>query len=614
MFCKRFLLTFVIISNGLFAQTIPVNHSFSTYWQQKADCKMDIDIDTKKFQYRGKQTLTYTNNSPDDLDEIYYHLYYNAFQPGSEMDLRLQTISDPDGRMVNVTKDISKPNYESKIAILKPDEIGFIKVNNLTQNGIPLHFKVEGTVLEVNLAKIIKSGETCVFEMEFEAQIPKMIRRGGRNSDDGVSLSMTQWYPKIAVYDSEGWHTDPYIMREFYGEWGNYDVTLHLDKKYVVAGTGYLQNPQEVGCGYENPNLTLQIPPSDKKTWHFFAPNVHDFTWVGDPDYQHDTLMTKDGITLHFLYKNNGQNWKDLQPYAVKTMEFYNNLLGKYPYQQYSVIQGGDGGMEYGMCTLISGGKRLNGLISAMIHEMGHAWFQFSLANNETKHPWMDEGFTTFVETLAKQNIHFNLPDFPFQEEYEAYFYMVHSEQEEPLTTHSDRYFTNTSYGINAYYKGSVFLGQLSYLIGWENLMQTLKEYYRQWSGKHPTPTDFIRVAEKVSGLHLDWYLNEFIQTTHTVDLGVQIVSDYGVEISRIGEIPMPVDIEIIFEDDSKQNYYIPLNIMRGEKPTEAIVLKDWGWAQTKYFFKTDKKIKSVQLDTSKFMADIDRSNNLALR
>lgn len=609
-----FVFLFLGFTNLIKAQEYPIKPAFSTYWQQNADYVMDIDMDVNTHQYEGKQQLTYTNNSPDILTKVYYHLYFNAFQPGSEMDIRLQNIVDPDDRMVTNTGTESNPKYESRIASLKPDEIGFIKIHSLTQDGKPLNYQVEGTILEVTLNKPILSGEKTVFEMSFTGQVPLQIRRSGRDNKEGIALSMTQWYPKMAEYDTEGWHTDPYIMREFYGVWGNFDVTIHIDRNYVLGGTGYIVNPQEVGYGYENPELPLKLPTGNKFTWHFTAPNVHDFTWAADKDYLHDKLQVKDGATLHFLYKKGEQNqkiWKEMEPYAQKVMEFYNTYIGKYPYEQYSIIQGGDGGMEYGMCTLVNAGKSSAGLIGTVTHEMAHAWFQFALATNESTHPWMDEGFTSFVETLATNHIFNKNSSFPFMENYGGYFYMVSTGKEEPLTTHSDRYDTNMSYGINAYYKGSVFMAQLSYIIGWDNLDKTIKEYYRLWSGKHPSPQDFINVAEKVSGIHLDWYLNEFVETTHTIDYGIKSVTDHEIILERIGKMPMPIEVEVIYTDNSKENFYIPLNLMRGIKNIEAIQLSDWGWAMPNYTIKTSKSIKQVTIDSSQYMADTNRKNNV---
>ena len=591
--------------------------NLSSYWQQHVNYTMDIDMDVNNYQYKGKQTLVYTNNSPDVLHKVFYHLYFNAFQPGSEMDARLQTIKDPDRRMVTNIGTKKNPIYESRISKLKPNEIGFIKVNSLQQNGQSISYKVEGTILEVTLDKPILAGEKATFKMDFTAQVPIQIRRSGRNNKGGVALSMTQWYPKMVEYDFEGWHTDPYIAREFYGVWGDFDVTIHIDKEYMLGGTGYIQNPQEVGFGYENKNETLKIPSTEKLKWHFKAPHVHDFTWVADANFVHDVKKLSNGTTLHFLYKNNPEiqkNWRKMQPIAVKTMDFYNDLVGEYAYNQYSIIQGGDGGMEYAMCTLVTAHRSFEGLVGTVMHEMGHAWFQFALATNESKYAWMDEGFTTFIEAIASDKIMHNKGAFIFENSYNYYYYMVKTGLEEPLTTHADRYNTNLSYGINAYDKGLVFMAQLGYIIGQESLEKTIKQYYKTWAGKHPNPNDFIRVAEKVSGLELDWYLNEFTQTTHTIDYGIKELTDRKITLVRIGQTPMPIDLEVIYKDGSKESFYIPLNLMRGEKKTTATLLPDWDWGHQTYSFSTTKKIKEVNIDTSLLLADIEKKNNKWVR
>jgi len=614
----RFALIFSLVFQFTFfffyAQESHLQPAYTTYWQQKVDYTMDIDMDVNTYQYIGKQKLVYTNNSPDVLHKVYYHLYFNAFQPESEMNARLQAIVDPDERMVEVSGDRKNKVYQSKISKLKPEEMGFIKINSFTYNGKSVHYVIEGTVMEVTLDTPIPSGGTAVFDMDFIGQVPNMIRRAGRNSKEGVALSMAQWYPKMAAYDVEGWHTDPYISREFYGVWGDFDVTIHIDKSYILGGTGYLINAQEVGYGYENKSLPMQLPKGDKLTWHFKAPHVHDFTWAADKEYVHDSFQVQNGPIIHFLYKKNNNTqkyWKDIQPYAAQIMAFYETYIGKYPYQQYSIIQGGDGGMEYGMCTLIHGGNNLNGMIGLLAHEMAHAWFQFALATNESKHPWMDEGFASYIETLALQEIQKKRDFFPFEETYAGYFYMATSGNEEPLTTHADHYYTNTSYSINAYYKGSVFLAQLSYIIGNEALKKTIQEYYVQWGGKNPGPNDFIRIAEKVSGIHLDWYLNEFVETTHVIDYAVKSIQNQEIVLERLGTMPMPIDLEVFYEDGSKEQFYIPLNLMRGEKKTSATILKDWGWGFPTYKIETTKKVKMVHIDPSLYMADIDKENNL---
>ena len=603
----------VIISCTTNAQEPTPKESY--YWQQHVDYTMDIDMDVKTHQYKGKQTLVYTNNSPDELTKVFYHLYFNAFQHNSQMNARLESIKDPDGRMVNTFGTKKSPVFESRITKLKDDEIGYIKVNSLTQDGVKVSYETVDTVLEVTLNKPIASGESVTFEMDFNAQVPLQIRRSGRDNKEGVALSMTQWYPKMAEYDVEGWHTPPYIAREFHGVWGNFDITLHIDKKFVVGGTGDLINPQEVGHGYEDTSKALQLPSGKKLTWKFKGEKIHDFTWAADPEYTHDIHTMENGISLHFLYKNNLdakylENWKKLQPKTAELMTYFSEHIGQYPYKQYSVIQGGDGGMEYAQCTLITGKRTWGSLFGVTAHELAHSWFQFLLATNEAKHPWMDEGFTVYISNKAENEILEKNKENPHEGSYQGYNYIVNQGIEEPQTTHADHYHTNTAYGIASYSKGNIFLSQLEYVIGEENVAKSLKKYFTDFSFKHPTPNDFKRTAEKVSGIHLDWYLNEWTQTTHTIDYAVKEVNKTEITLERIGKMPMPIDIEVVYTDGTIETFNIPLEIMRGHKPTNATILKDWGWAHPTYTFSVSKQVKSVQIDKMGVVADVDMTNN----
>ena len=574
-----------------------------TYWQQHVDYTMDIDVDVKKFQYKGKQTLVYTNNSPDNLKKVFYHLYFNAFQPGSQMDVRSLNIKDPDRRV------------RDRISKLKPNEIGYIKVNSLKQNGVLVSHETVGTILEVKLNEPIKSGESVTLEMNFDAQVPVQIRRSGRNNKEGVAFSMAQWYPKLAEYDFQGWHTPPYIAREFQGVWGDFDVTIHIDKNYTVGGSGNLQNPQEVGHGYQDASQELNLPAGDKLTWNFKAPDVHDFMWAADPEYKHDVLKMENGIDLHFLYKENLdskylKNWQELQPKVAELMTYFSKNVGQYPYKQYSVIQGGDGGMEYAMATLITGERNFGSLFGVTAHEMAHTWFQFLLATNESLHPWMDEGFTTYISNKAENEILKENKDNPHAGSYSGYRTIVDNGYEESLSTHADRYHTNWAYGTASYSKGNIFLSQLEYVIGKENVENGLKKYFTDFSFKHPTPNDIKRSMEKVSEIDLGWYLNEWTQTLHTIDYGVKSVNGKTITLERIGKMPMPMDVEVVYQDGTIESFNIPLEMMRGNKPTTSTVLEDWGWAYPTYSFDVSKEVKSIVIDKSGLMADINSENN----
>jgi hypothetical protein len=580
----------------------------SGYWQQHVDYTMEVDIDVKTFKYSGTQDLVYTNKSPDTLKRVFYHLYFNAFQPGSEMDVRSRNISDPDSRV------------GSRIEKLTPEEIGFIHAKTLTQDGEALSFQEEETILVVPLAKPLAPGASTTLSMVFEGQVPKQIRRSGRDSKEGVALSMTQWYPKLAEYDHEGWHANPYIGREFHGVWGNFDVKLTLDKRYVVGGTGYLQNPGEVGHGYAEKTKKTK---GKKLTWHFVAPNVHDFAWAADPDYIHDTLETESDVTLHFLYKNNPdilENWKKLQPDTAKLLAFFNRAIGAYPYKQYTILQGGDGGMEYAMCTLITGERSYESLYGVTSHELAHSWFQHVLAFNESKYAWMDEGFTSFIDAVGEQNL--KGVD-AFASSYSRYRALVNSGLEEPLTTHADRFATNRAYGTGSYSKGSIFLSQLAYVIGYDALLTSLQLFYYHFAFTHPTPNDFKRIAEKVSGIQLEWYLNDWTRTTKTIDYAIKSVAAKGeqteVVLERIGEMGMPIDLGVLYKDGSRTMYNIPLQMMFGEKPpidgfSDWRIEKDWAWARPTYTLIVDAPLTEIELlviDPLELLADINLDDNV---
>lgn len=620
---KIILLSFLSFGlNAAFAQSAP-------YWQQHADYKMEVSMDVKNYQYKGKQELVYTNNSPDTLRKVFYHLFPNAFQPGSEMDARLHFIKDPDGRMVNKVKTADgKEVKQSRIESLKPNEIGYLKISDFKQDGISAQTRVSGTVLEVILPKPILPNSKTTFTLGFDGQVPVQIRRSGRNNSEGVELSMSQWYPKLAEFDFEGWHADPYIAREFHGVWGNFDVKITIDKEYTIGGSGYLQDKNTIGHGYEDAGVTVVYPKKAKTlTWHFIAPNVHDFTWAADKEYTHDIVKGPNDVDLHFFYKNNEKttaNWKQLEPLMVKVMDYYNHRVGAYPYKQYSFIQGGDGGMEYAMCTLMLGNGTLEGILGTATHELGHSWFQHILASNESKHSWMDEGFTTYIEDSALNELKGDKKEAnPFKGTYAAYYSLVNSGKEQPQTTHGDRYDENRPYSISSYVKGCIFLAQLEYVIGKENLDATLKRYFNDFKFKHPTPNDIKRTAERVSGAELDWYLIDWAQTANTIDYGIKDVTDNSgkttITLERIGRMPMPIDLKVDYTDGTSENFYIPLRMMNFIKPNpnpneKRTVVEDWAWAQQNYSFIIDKNktaIKKITIDPSGLMADVKPANNV---
>jgi hypothetical protein len=590
-------------------------------WQQRVSYKMDIDFDVETHHFRGKQNLVYLNNSPDTLKKVFYHLYFNAFQPNSMMDVRSRTILDPSSKIGD------------RIAGLSEEEIGYHKILSLKMNGQPLDYEVAGTILEVTLDEPILPHSSAVFDMDFESQVPVQIRRSGRNNAEGIAYSMSQWYPKMCEYDYQGWHANPYIAREFYGVWGDFEVRISIDKDYIIGGTGYLQNPGEIGYGYTAGPVTIK--ESEKKlTWHFLAPNVHDFVWAADPDYTHTSFRRADGMMLHFFFQKNEHTeepWSQLPEIMNRAFDYINEHFGVYPYGQYSFIQGGDGGMEYPMATLITGERSLSSLVGVSIHELMHSWFQMMLGTNESLYAWMDEGFTSYASAEVSNYLRREgfLPgtavDNPHVGALSRYINFSQTGLEEPMCTHSDHFFTNAAYSIAAYTKGQVFLNQLKYIIGEEAFSRGMLDYFYTWRFKHPNENDFIRIMEKASGLELDWYKEYFIKTIKTIDYGIASVEKDGagqtrVTLEKADLMPMPLDLLIRNTDGSTELLTIPLRIMRGHKPRESRyagsqfrVMEDWPWTNPSYEFTLDtpiEDIQSIEIDPSRRLADINSDNN----
>ncbi len=608
---------------------------FSSYaqpsrWQQRVKYVMDINMDVTTNRYSGKQKLEYTNNSPDTLDKLFYHLYWNAFQPNSMMDVRSRELGK---KVIN-----NKPDWDGRVRDriynLNENEIGYEKVKWLKMNGVLQTTIEHETILEVKLTKPILPKQKVLLEMEWDAQVPLQIRRSGRDAANGTKYSMSQWYPKLCEYDNDGWNPNPYIAREFYGVWGDYDVNISIDKSFILGGTGYLTNANQIGYGYEAAGVKVVRPAGEKLTWKFTAQNVHDFVWAADPDFKHIVQPMKNGPTIHVLYndnpadKTNDDKWKKVAEAAELVYPFMKQNFGEYPYKQYSFIQGGDGGMEYPMATLINGPG-----LGTVFHEWLHSWYQGMMGTNESLYAWMDEGFTEYATDLvenfyytemAKKNgttyVSKGLPLY-HAGNYNGYFMLVKSRIEEPLSTHADHFNTNFAYSLASYSKGCVFLEQLGYITGAQVRDKILLEYYKQWRFKHPNVNDFVRVAEKVSGMQLDWYKEYFVNTTKTIDYAIDSLWEEGgkskIRLKRIGEMPMPIDVVITFRDGTQQQHYVPMYLMFGQKPAEdtmqRIVYPEWKWTHPTYVIEFDKRLKdltTVEIDPTQRMADVDRKNN----
>lgn len=597
---------FFLLPNFGFAQ--------STYWQQQVKYTISATLDDSKNVLVGKQKLDYTNNSPDTLRKVFFHLYWNAFRPGSMMDnfsrnqgnVSIGGYPDWDGRV------------QDRIQNLAADEIGYQQINSLKLNGVDQKFEIKETILEVVLSKPILPKQKVSFEVSFNAQIPLLIRRAGRsNAANTAAYSISQWYPKICVYDQTGWHADPYIGREFYGEFGDFDVSITLNKDYILGATGYLQNANQIGYGYETAGVKVPPATSQTLTWRFAATNVHDFAWAADKDFKHVTRKVREDLTFHLLYKpaaSNEQEWENILLYADKALPYIEKKFGVYPYKQYSFIMGGDGGMEYPMATLISSP-------SAWQHEFLHSWYYGILGTDENRYPWMDEGFTTYASKALSAEMN-GLRDFVYAQQYADYFRLVKGNLQEPLSTPANSYGTNYAYNILANFKGLIFLEQLGYIVGSNVRDKILLAYYKEWKFKHPTPNDFIKLAENVSGAALQWYKQYWINTTKTIDYAIDSLWEDGgktkIRLRNDGTMPMPIDFKITAKDSTTEMHYIPLDVMYHTKPNEdssiaRTIYPAWPFTNKTYVIETSKKVMDIrvaEIDPSQRMADVERRNN----
>ena len=603
---------FSLLSLSMFAQT--------DRWQQRINYLVNVDMDVITNRLAGTEKIEYFNNSPDTLHRIFFHTYWNAFQPNSMMDVRSREL----GKTLLGTNRNNQPIYDwdsrvkDRIQHLSPAEIGYDTIQSVKINGIAQQIIWHETIVEVALGKPIPPHSKTGIEVAFICQVPLQVRRSGRDNAEGIRYSMSQWYPKMVEYDYQGWNANPYIAREFYGVWGDYEVNITIDKTYLVAASGTLQNANDVGFGYEGAGVKVKAASGSTLTWRFIGQNIHDFVWAADPTYKLLKRQIANGPLLYVVYKKADSleaAWKAFTDTMALAYPFMAKTYGQYPYKNYSFIQGGDGGMEYPMATLIK-----NAGIGTGLHEWMHSWYQGMLGTNESLYPWMDEGFTSYAESRISAWLHHDT-SFAYNNDYRSYNYLVKSGREEPLSTHADHYATNMAYGAAAYGKGAVFLAQLGYIVSDSLLDIILLDYYQQWRFKHPNPNDFIRTAEKASGLQLQWYKEYWINTTKSIDYAVGDINivdgQTRITVKRIGLMPMPVDVTITYKDGSKELHYIPIDLLYGEKPAEdtgkRIVHAEWKWVNPEYQLAIEhgiKEIKEVEIDVSKRLADVNRTNN----
>jgi len=568
----------------------------NTYWQQQVDYSIQANVDDKKGQLEGNQLVTYFNNSQDTLQEIYFHLYWNAFKKGSHAFERQANLSN------------------SEVQTFKPEELGEISIQSLTINNEIHAINVFESIGQIKLKKVLLPGSSILISIQFISKIPNCINRAGKNNVAGTDFTFTQWYPKICRYDDMGWHTDPYFGKEFAGTFGKYAVQILCDSSYTVAGTGVLKDKSYLPDGWRN-NST-RSSNENLEEWNFTADNVHDFAFALDKEWQHEELII-DGISFHYFYNIKYKDaWKALILNWPLAYQICKSEFGKYPYAQFSFIQAGEGYMEYPMCTMLESGR--SDFFSTACHEFMHNYFYGMFGTDENLYHWMDEGLTSYAEERIS-NVN-ELPRNPAKGAISNYSWLTDMYIEEPISTAANHFDGDYPYYNAAYYKGQLFPELIRYMIGDSTMRAGFKRYYSKWKFKHPDPNDFVKTFEDVSQLELTWFQNYWLNTTKKIDLSIDSVFklDQGITIVFKNKgIPMPLEFVVQLKNGDKKYFYVPLDLTNNLKtdflrPTNT--LAKWSCASTKYTVSLStikwKEIESIRIDPDGFLPDVNLEDN----
>jgi len=484
----------------------------SNYWQQQVNYIIDVELNDKENSINAFEKIEYINNSPDTLKYIWFHIWPNAYKNDKT--------AFADQQLENGMTKFYFSDKEQKGYINRLD----FKINNVTADieDHPQHIDI----IKVILPSPLPPGQKIILSTPFHVKLPFNFSRSGH---DGESYQVTQWYPKPAVYDKNGWHPIPYVDQgEFYSEFGNFDVRITVPKNYVVAATGDLQNEDEKGWLLTRNNfswkpvnqvvkakdgtvktISQRFPPSstETKTLRYLQNNVHDFAWFADKRFivNHDTCRLASGkvIDVFSCYTEKEKKvWEKSVQFCKKAIRHYSSQVGEYPFNVVSLVQGPEsfgGGMEYPSVTVISPTPSVLQLNVLIAHEVGHNWFYGILGTNERIHPWMDEGINSFY-------VHrYAAADFGQVPTRERTFFETFAEEklDQPIETPAEK-FGPASYFLVDYYKTSEWLRWLEKQSGKENFDKAMQEYYRRWQFKHPQPEDFKRAMEESMGKNLD--------------------------------------------------------------------------------------------------------------
>ncbi|MFL5467659.1 MAG: M1 family metallopeptidase [Gemmatimonadaceae bacterium] len=549
------------------------------YWQQRADYTIVATLDTSTTEVAGSVQIRYTNNSPDTLRYVWLQVDQNLYRSGS--------------------KGSALFPADSRWGVR--GFAGGFDLEDVRVNGTRTEPRIKDTMMRLDLpTPLVPRGGKAMISMQFAFRVPE--HGSDRMGRDSALYEIAQWYPRMAVYDDvRGWNTDPYMGQgEFYLEYGDYSYSVTVPAGYVVAGSGVLQNPEEVLTAEQRRRLSaasrssqvVQVitqgeaatartaQKSGTKTWRFRAQNVHDVAWAGAPDFRWDATSWNGILTQAFYqFPKSGKAWEQAAEQTQWTIRQYSELFLPYPYPQATSVAGPVGGMEYPMFVMVGyGNDDPTSIFGTVNHEHGHEWFPMIVGSNERRYAWMDEGINTYINAFATE------ARYPGQSAYPLYFRnwanAVSQGTQSPLMTAPDN-IDPTALGAIGYRKPALVLLTLrNHVVGPDLFDAAFRQYIRAWAFRHPTPGDFFRAIENATGEDLSWFWRGFFYTTDVLDIGIDSVSTRRVEgqtlstisLRRLTSIPFPVRIRLAYTDGTTQDVSLPVNIWARSNQFDAVI------------------------------------------
>jgi hypothetical protein len=648
----RFFLVFIFLPVFLFSQNEYIDYRSVTnpmywknrkpyegYWQQDVHYNIKAEINDSTDIITAHEELTYWNNSPNDLTIVYFHLYSNA--------------QNKDSYLSDLYKN---NNYKLNYSKYREKNLG-TTVNKISIKGVDLKTELDNTVLKVYLPRALLSGESITFDIDFNTYFDKEVIRNRMktfNVFGNKHYDIVHWYPRISVFDRKfNWDTDQHMDHEFYGDFGSFYVELTLPNNYIVDGTGTMINEKEMlpdtlrkkldisnflKKPWNSAPSTIIKKDGTKKTWKFSTFNVHDVAYTADPTYRIGEANWDGVRCISLVQEPHAAGWYNAAQFLTKIIETNSYNIGPYHYPKMISADANDG-MEYPMITLNGGFDP--GYRSLFIHELTHNWFFGMVGSNETYRAFLDEGLTQFYTAdtyqfidgpLVKEYSPKNKYERKFtnpvriidQQIYSGYYNSVVTKGEEvTLNTHSDDFNGGIRHGggySSVYFKTATMLKNLEYVLGRALFDKAMQSYFKQWKFCHPYPEDFRNSIIQFSGVDLNWFFDQWLETTKTIDYKIGRVKKkkkgiYEITFKRLGTMQMPVDFTIIDRNDSAHHYQIPNTWF--EKPTWAKPLPRWiGWGpklKTSYTttINVGSKLKNVIIDPSYRLADVNMLNNV---